>query len=229
MSSDEVTSHFWIAGPPFFSSTILVASNSAGSPQGRVPVCCDLFDVDGARVNSFRVEFPEREVGVIEVEPFMAGLKTRAGITQGHLVVRSPKGTRHFCRQQIGSHFDLVPSPALLKSRESAFVPLVLGARREHLLALVNASDEAAQLVVRLMYGTRSPEWNVVVPASGCAVLALEDELLRSFDDSTWQKGAVQAYLRLSSRQQSAVACQIIERLPGETEEQEQFRCLTSW
>jgi len=229
MSSECVTDHFWVSGPSFFSSTLLVASGASISDGGRVATSCALYDVDGVRVNSFEFEFPENEVGVLELEPFMAGLKMQGGIPQGHLEVRSPVGCRHFCRQQMGGHVDLLSSPRLIRGRESSFVPLILGARRSHVALFVNAADEVAQVVVRLFYGSRSPEWSLSVPAKGCLAVALEEELLSTFNDSSWTKGAVQGYLRISPRSQAQIACQVIEQIPGETEEQEQFRCLVSW
>jgi hypothetical protein len=188
-----------------------------------------LFDVDGSLVRSFQVEFPEREVGIIEVEPFMSGLKMQAGIVQGHLRVQSNLGASHLCRQEVGQHVDLVSTPRELRNREMAFMPLLLGGRREHLMVIVSTGKDDAQVVVRLLYGTRSPEWTVQVPGNGCRVVSLEHELLSTFDDSSWQKGVMQGYLRLSPRSQAAVVCQMVERLPGETPEQESYRTVSSW
>lgn len=229
MTESEITSHFWVAGPPFFSSTILVASDSSGGVGDTLEATCHLFDVEGAPIQRFSVEFPEREVGIIEVEPFMAGLKMQSGITQGHLVVQSRAGTKHFCRQQVGQHADIIAAPRELRSREMAFMPLLLGGRREHLLVALNAGKDDAQVVVRLLYGTRSPEWTVQVPSNGCRTVSVEHELLSTFDDSSWQKGVMQGYLRVSPRSHSGVVCQMIERLPGEAQEQESFRSIASW
>jgi hypothetical protein len=229
MQEAEVISHFWVAGPPFFSSTVLVASPSAGIAASTINTELELYDVEGTPVQKFSVEFPEREVGVIELEPFVSGLKMQAGIPQGHLVVKTPPGTRHFFRQQIGEHVDLINTPTPIKSREMTFLPLLLGSRREHLVTLLNVGSEVGQVVVRLLYGTRSPEWTVHIPAYGCRTISLEHELLASFDDSSWQKGVVQGYVRISPRAQSEIVFQMLERLPGETEEKESFRCMTSW
>jgi hypothetical protein len=229
MHDGEVVSHFWVAGPPFFSSTLLVASGAGTEVSGAVDVTCELFDVDGVLVQTLSVQFPEREVGIIELEPFLAHLKMQAGIPQGHLVVRSKTGTRHFMRQQVGEHVDLVKSPVPVKSREMTFIPLLLGAQREHLVTLLNVGDEVGQVVVRLLYSTRSPEWTVHLPPRGSRVISLEHELLASFDDSSWQKGVVQGYLRLSPRVQTEVVCQMVERIPGEREDAETFRSMTSW
>ena len=229
MSGHDVTSHFWVAGAPFFSSSLIVAGGARGSEGETIIASCRLFDVEGSPVNTFQVEFPSHEVGLIELEPFITGLKMQGGIAQGHLIVTSRDGTRHFCRQQSGPSAQVISSPALLGGREHSFLPIVLGAAREHLLLFVNASTELSQVVVRLFYGSRSPEWTVSIPAYGCSAVSLEDELLRSFNDSSWQKGAVQGYVRISPRVQASVACQILERIPGETAESEQFRCLQSW
>jgi len=228
MTESTIISHFWVAGPPFFSSTILVASGGVGAAGAKLEAQCELFDVDGAVVEEFQIEFPECETGLIEVEPFMTGLKMQGGIVQGHLVVKSRLGTRHICRQQVGEHADMVSAPQQINSREIAFMPLLLGARREHLLVLLNARPEEAQVAVRLLYASRSPEWTVQVPANGCRVVSLEHELLSTFDDYSWQKGVLQGYVRISPRSQSALICQMIERLPGETEEQETYRTISS-
>jgi len=228
MIESERASHFWVAGPPFFSSTIMVASGAADGIAGTVKASCELFDVDGTPVQQFQVEFPGREVGIIETEPFMSGLKMQAGIAQGHLVVRSRSGTTHICRQQLGEHVGIISAPRAILNREMGCMPLILGNRREHLVVLLNSSSEGGSAVVRLLYGTRSPEWTVQIPGNGCRVISLEHELLSTFDDSSWQRGVVQGYLRISPRAQSMV-CQMIERLPGETEQQESFRCVSSW
>jgi hypothetical protein len=228
MQDSGVVSHFWVAGPPFFSSTLLVASGVVGGAGSTIAVDCELFDVDGTPVHSFSVQFPESETGVIELEPFLSHLKMQAGIPQGHLVVRSKAGTRHFVRQQVGDHVDILKAPFASKSREMTFIPLLLGGHREHLVTLLNVGDQVAQVVIRLLYSTRSPEWTVHVPPHGTRVFSLEHELLATFDDSSWHKGVVQGYLRVSPRAQSEVVCQMIERMPGEGENSESFRCMTS-
>lgn len=228
MIESERASHFWVAGPPFFSSTIMVASGASDSGAGTIKVSCELFDVDGTPAQQFQVEFPEREVGIIETEPFTSGLKMQGGIVQGHLVVRSRSRTTHICRQQLGEHVGIISAPRAILNREMGCMPMLLGSRREHLVVLLNASPESGSAVIRLLYGTRSPEWTVQIPGNGCRVISVEHELLSSFDDSSWQRGVVQGYLRVSPRAQ-AMTCQMIERLPGETEQQESFRCVCSW
>ena len=231
MSESAVTSHFWIANPPFSSSTLLVAAppGMAGEQGGCTATNLSIFDVDGEKVNEVTVEFPAGEVGVIELEPFCQSLKLQGGVAHGHLAVSSPEGTRHVCRQSIGGSVSLLQDPVVTKGRENSFTPLIIGARREHQVVLVNASSESAQVAIRLFYGNRAPEWNVEVPGNASRLISLETELLQSTEDASWEKGAIQAYMRISPRLQASVTCHLIERVPGETSEQDAFRCLASW
>ncbi len=205
-----------------------MASGTAGEPKALIEAECDLFDLEGVFIQSFKVEFPESDVGVIELEPFISPLKLVLGFPQGHLVVKSRSDTRHLVRQAIGQSAEVVTPPRVISGREMAFVPLVLGPRRNHIVVIVNTLSEAAQVNIRLMYGERSPEWSVDIPASGCRAIPLELELLSGFDDTSWQRGVVQGYLRLSPRGNSAVSCQVVEQLPGEDGSQELIRTLVS-
>lgn len=229
MSVSETTSHFWIANPPAFSSTIFVAAEDQAALDGRIPTSLEIFDIDGVKVNTVEVEFPAKEVGVIELEPFASALKMQGGIAHGHVRIRSPRGTRHVCRQTIGASVAVYQDPIPVRARESAFVPLVLGGRREHMLVLVNTSEEEGQLACRFFYGNRSPEWTLTIPALGSRVVSLENELLDSADDKAWEKGAVQAYARLTGRHNAAISGHVIERMLGESPAEDAYRCLTSW
>lgn len=229
MSVVETTSHFWVAAPPLYSSTLLVAPGIDTSGQRRAQTRLEIFDLDGTQVNSVEVEFPASEVGFVELEPFTAALKMQGGVAHGHLKVTSPPGTRHLFRQTIGSSVVLYQDPVPVASRESSFIPVVIGGRREHMVVLVNAGEEEGQIACRLFYANRSPEWTLTVPANGSRVLSLENELLASADQKVWEKGAVQAYVRLSGKQQSPIAGHLIERALGESPEHDQYRCLLSW
>lgn len=229
MSLAETVSNFWIANPPSFSSTLFLSAEDQAATDGRVSTSLDLFDVDGEKINSIEVQFPASEVGVVELEPFAAGLKMQGGIAHGHICVRSPRGTRHLLRQSVGSNVCVYHDPAPVKARESAFIPVVLGGRREHMLVLVNASEEEGQVGCRFYYGNRSPEWTLTIPPRGSRVLSVESEMLASADDRAWEKGSLQAYLRLTGKHSAPISGQIIERVLGESPEQDTFRCLTSW
>ncbi len=229
MNESSVTSHFWVATPPFSTSTLLVATEPQGESGQRVCTRMELFDADGSKVNEVTVEFPASEVGVIEVEPFTQALKEQGGIAHGHLAVSSPAGTRHICRQSLGGCVTVLQDPLVTRGRENSFTPLIIGARREHQVVLVNTSSEPTQVGIRLYYGNRAPEWNVDVPGNASRLISLESELLGASDDRSWEKGAVQAYLRIAPRLQGSVTCHLIERIPGETPEQDTHRCLATW
>jgi hypothetical protein len=229
MSAVETTSHFWVAAPPLYSSTLLVAPGTDPSGQGRAKVRLEIFDMDGAQVNSVEVEFPSSEVGFVELEPFTAALKMQGGVAHGHLKVTSSEGTRHIVRQSIGSSVVLYQDPVPVAPRENSFIPVVIGGRREHMVVLVNGGEQEGQIACRLFYGNRSPEWTLTVPGNGSRVLSLENELIASADQKAWEKGALQAYVRLSGKHQSPITGHIIERTLGESPEQDLYRCLLSW
>jgi hypothetical protein len=223
------TSHFWVASSGCFSSMLMIVaeecvSGSLDAVTPRAVASLEVFDVDGHPVQKLEVEYPRTEVGIIELEPFLTSLKMRGGLAHGHLVVRTERGLRHFCRQRMGEQSELIPSPRLRHGREMSFLPLLLGAQREHLLLLLNGSDADAQINLRLMYGTRSPEWTVDVPPNGSKVVALEHELLASFDDSSWRKGVAQGYLRISPRGNGVVGASLIERISDDEQQKEWYR-----
>ena len=123
----------------------------------------------------------------------------------------------------------MVQDPLLIRSRESCFIPVTLGSQKEHMLALVNGGVEVAQLSVRLFYGNRSPEWNVVIPPHGAKLIPLQDELLAGQDDRSWERTALQAYVQVSARHQSLLTSMVVESMPGESLPQDIYRCLASW
>ena len=229
MSIVETTSHFWVAAPPLFSTTLFVGTSSDVEQKSQARSVIEIFDVEGTKVNTVEVEFPAGEVGVIEMEPFVAGLKMQGGVAHGHLSISSPLGTRHLCRQSIGGNVALYQDPVPVRQKESSFVPVVVGGRREHMVALVNHGAEEGQIACRLFYGNRSPEWTVTVPGNGSRLLFLEGDFLATSDDRVWEKGAVQAYVRFSGKQTSPIAAHIIERSMAESPEHDSYRCLVSW
>jgi hypothetical protein len=229
MSSSDVTSHFWVASSPTLSSTLLVIPGDAEVARGRALSVIDLYDVDGSKVNSIEVEFPSSQVGIVELEPFATALKVQAGIAHGHLAVTSLAGSRHLCRYVINGQIALCTDPTVVGSRESCFMPVTLGARREHLVALVNTGHEDAEVSCRLFYGSRSPEWSIVIPALASKLLSLEEELLYTTDDKVWEKSQSQAYVRITSKGTAHVTAQVIERVSGDTPELDLYRSVTSW
>jgi hypothetical protein len=229
MSVVETTSHFWVAAPPLFSSALLVGTGDDAAGAGRARAHLEIFDLDGNQVNSVDVEFPSHEVGFVELEPFISGLKMQGGVAHGHLKVTSPAGTRHLYRQTIGTSVVLYQDPSPVQNRESSFLPVVIGGRREHMLVLVNTGEEEGQIACRIYYGNRSPEWTLSVPGNGSRVVSLESELLASTDQKTWEKGAIQAYVRFTGKHQSPIGGQIIERTLGESPDQDLYRSLHSW
>jgi hypothetical protein len=229
MRIKDTVSHFWIAAQPFFATQILavpphISGEASPNQEG---IECVIYDVDGVKVNTVTVEFPGSTVGVVELEPFIAGLKLESGLQHGHVEVTSRGGTRHICRITANNSAMQFTEPVLLRSRDNSFIPLTLSSHREQMLVAVNAGTEVAQVTCRLFYGSRSPEWNLVIPPHGSKLVSLHDDLLVTQDDRSWEKGAVQSYIRMTSRYQGPVSCFAMERIPGETFSQDIYRTLS--
>ena len=188
---------------------------------------CVIYDVDGVKANTVSVQFPCATVGVVQLEPFLAGLKLESGLQHGHVEVTSRAGTRHICRITSANGAMILGEPVMLRSRDNCFLPITLSTHREQMLVLVNAGTEVAQLTCRLFYGSRSPEWNIVIPPHGSKIISLHDDLLATQDDRSWEKGPTQSYVRVTSRYQGPVSCFAIERVPGETLSQDNYRTLS--
>ncbi len=238
---DGVINHFWVAGGPLCSTSLLVAPG-IGEPReadgsdrlnlataAMTAVSLELFDVDGTQINEARVEFPSTQVGIVELEPFSVGLKYQAGLQHGRVRVVSPYSSRVACRYDIAGCPAIIGEPKQLRPRESSCIPLSLGAGREHLIVVLNVGTEDAHVVTRLFYGARSPEWSITVPAGGSRVIGLEHDLLAGVDDKELSGGISQGYLRFGARQHSYVTCKVIERVVGERGAEESCKMLTSW
>jgi hypothetical protein len=247
MRSKDLVSHFWVAGQPYFSTTLLIAPPvSSPSPsisgeteegqsadkepqpsEDREVVECVLYDMDGTQVNTVSVEFPAHSIGVVQLEPFISAMKIESGFQYGHVQVTSRIGSRHHCRVTTSNGAMQFSEPLALRSRDMSFLPLLLSPHREQMLVFVNAGTEVGQVNTRLFYGSRSPEWNIVVPPNGSKVVSLHDDLLASQDDRSWEKSPQQSYLRFTSRYQGPVSCFAIERVPGESLSQDIYRTLS--
>jgi hypothetical protein len=229
MRIKDTVSHFWIAAHPYFATQILAVPPCAPNeePAKTEQVECNIYDVDGVKVNTVSVEFPGSTVGVVELEPFISGLKLESGLQHGHVEVTSRGGTRHMCRITSSNGAMQCTEPVLLRSRDSSFIPVTLSAQREQMVVVVNAGSEVAQVTCRLFYGSRSPEWNLVIPPHGSKLVSLHDDLLVTQDDRSWEKGSVQSYIRMNSRYQGPVSCFAVERVPGETFSQDSYRTLS--
>jgi len=259
MTSGDSTSHFWVGGIPFFTSTLFVVPPPYGTPlhgasgalphagasgalfhggasgalshgtaEARQNIFLEVYDVDGSRTNSVEVECPGTAVSVIELEPFLGGIKLEGGLQHGHLAVTTPVGARCVCRLASDGGVAFIQDPLPIRSRESCFIPITLATLRDQMLTLVNGGTEVAQVMCRLFYGNRSPEWTLVVPPLGTKIVSVHDELLADQDDRSWEKNPLQGYIRITPRHQSFVTCGVIERVPGESRELDHYRFLTA-
>lgn len=205
-------SHYWISTYPFFAHSLLVVPpphHSSESDSG-FTTSLTLYDADGMLANQLTIQRDRAQITNVELDPLMGGCKIESGLKHGHLLVSSPPGFTHICRV-LGPQGNTLITPGTPLSRDlSSFMPLTFSAERTHLLALINTSDQLAQVRCRLYCGKRTPESSTEVPARGMRLLSVQAE----FSDFAVVEGAkrVNAYARLTTGSERPLFVQMIER-----------------
>lgn len=213
--SGSSTSHFWVAAFPFVDTSLFFVPPSPlnGAPGAAT---ARLFDADGILANELTFEFPRGQLGVVEVENIMGGCKLESGCRYGHLVVNSPAGGNAFVRMHTREGAALVGEPTPLQADRSSFFPLTMDEGRSYFLAVVNYTSVAATLKCRLFCAKRSPETLLSIPGMGARLFSLEHEFA---DHASADVGKqVQAYVRLSTKSETTLGVQLIERIEAKND-----------
>lgn len=214
---DGVVSHFWVATFPFFETTLFVAPPLVETTGGATVL--SLFDADGGLVNKVSLEVEPGRVGVLELEQFLGECKLESGFRHGHLEVSSPAGTRHLCRLHSRAGAVAYPEATLLTSHRSMFAPVSFGAGLDSVVCLVNRSDVAGVVKVRLILGKRTPECFVEVPPHGARLVSLTAEFGTVSGGALGE--AVPGYLRISTKGDPTFGVQILSRVGARDERSE--------
>jgi|GEM_PF-1191718 len=212
-------SHYWICCAPFFETTLLVMpppSRQRAAERSSAASILRLYDADGYLANEVMVEFSYDQVGVIELEPLMAGCKFQAGLKHGHLEVHSPPGFSELCRIHTREGASQMSAPVLLSNTRRVFFPLLFSTERVSLLCLINAGETEAVLRGRFFCAKRSPEATWEVPGRGARVISLTSEFSEYLEAGPTSQ--VQAYIRIGVRNDCLVGAQLIDRTKGPKE-----------
>lgn len=221
-------SHFWIACGPFFSTTLFVVHGApadcgpylveTGSEQSgpaarpaEEPTELRIFDAEGSLVNQVTVQFPERRVGVLELDHMMASCGFESGLQHGHLVVRSSPGTRHVCRINTAEDASFLAQPVRVRKGAGAFFPVTFATQRTSMLCFVNYGGEPASVRCRLFCGKRAPETVCTVPPHGSRVLNLEAEFPGMSIVAAGKE--ITGYVRFGTQSDHEVGVQLLERI----------------
>ncbi len=209
------SSHFWVCSSPFFEVTLLLACKPRGSnlSETTTPILLRLFDADGQQFNELEYRFPFSQLGLVELEPLMAGCKFESGVKHAHLEVQHSADVVAACRLHNRDCAALLSGPQVVSSSARVFFPLQAAREHLHFLCLVNHTGSEATIRSRLFCGKRSPESMWILPPHGSRFICLATE----FPDVLKVEGEdrTQGYLRLSSRGDFFVGAELLERSPG--------------
>lgn len=219
--SSHTGEHFWIASYPFFETSLcvtpalkIVSDNELQSINQTCRSEIDIYDCDGDHVNSLSLQFPDSEVGLIEMDPFLGACKLESGLKHAHIVVRSQApGVSHQCRLVSNDHATIVGPTFSIFPVMPTFFPVTFEDSKSHLVVIVNYGAEPAAVRCRLFFGSRTPEIVVNIPGNGSRVLGIEGEFADC--SSKAQDRSIQAYVRLTTRSDQGLGCQLIERSDG--------------
>lgn len=207
-SAHSATSHLWFCEYPSFSTQLLFFAHNQS--QLAVPSTVSVYDADGFFINEAKVAFGQDNIGTFDLEVLTAGCKLESGLKHGHLVVTTPPLV--FQQSRLVSMRDAWINNAakVVNRRRELFYPLRFAPDRSAFLALVNQTEEVAELRVRAFCGSRSPRTDLHIPAMGARVFNL-DTVFPEY--GYLEDQALNAYVRISSRAGGSVSCFFMERL----------------
>lgn len=215
-TANYTTSHLWVCAYPFIESALFIVPLNPTLPTAPEAVRAELYDADGNLANELNLSFPRGQVGVIELESIMGECKLEGGFRHAHLVIHTPAGVSHYVRMHTREGAAFIGDPAALASERSSFFPMTMDDGRSYYIAMVNQSKNPATLKCRLFCAKRSPETVFTVPPLGSRIVSLENE----FPEFATIEGGkqLQAYVRLSTKSETTVGVQLIERVEGKSE-----------
>lgn len=206
MPQDDVQSFFWCACDKYYSSILLIKPGNAVVNKHTITV----YDVSGEKVNQVELEFPNKQIGIFELDAICNDCKLTGGIRQAQIRVVSPSGTLHECKIHTIANDCYVSDVQNISREQAAFYPLTLSTHSANLIAFNNTGNIPVALRCRLYTGTRSPETEIQVPAFGTACKNVEVDFAEYLDLAA---GAiVQAYIRIVAGSSSSLQVRLFEK-----------------
>ncbi len=211
--------NFWVAHGQFFTTTLFFVPALAQEQSHNYEL--HLLDCDGEVINTLQLEYPGSDVGILELESLMSGCKLEGGFAHGQAVVTGAPGCRVMCHLHNSKSAGLAGQVTTFDDSASVALPVCFSRDHATLVALVNRSDEATAVTIKLVLGKRAPETSITLAPRASRLLGLETEFgVPSNLDSLGPRG-LPGYLKLRSVQ--PVGVQLIDHFVG----RESFRALT--
>lgn len=213
-SGSPAGEHFWVSTYPFFESTLFcVPAPSSLEPSH---ASLKIFDCDGALVNEAALSYGAGKVGVVELDAFLGGCKLESGLKHAHVIASGSSNVSFFCQLHAREAGAILGSTLNVYATQPAFYPITLSEERRNFVTVVNHGETASTIRCRLFCGSRTPEISVLVPGYGARIIGVESE----FADCGVKAGEkqLQAYVRFSTKGESGLGVQLVERFSGSKE-----------
>ena len=203
--------HLWVGSSQLFQTSLFFVPGPR-DPSISSELRLNVFDCDGVLANKLDIAFPLGKVGIVETEALLESCKAEGGFPHAHVVVETAAPYRVISRITTNDSAAILGRPQQLSASQGGFFPVTLGEERKSLLTLVNSGDSESIVRIRLFVGNRVPEVFCTIPARGSRILGVEGEF-DNFIDRKKLPEDEQAYLRLTTRSDSSVYCNLIEHL----------------
>ena len=170
--------HFWVTSHPFCEAMLFLCPQLDDSQTEAAPSTVRLFDCDGGLVNEAELGSAGGSPIGIELDPLLERCKLESGLRHGHLMIEHAPEVRPVCRLQNRAGAVISGESLPVTQNHAMFSPVTLSPERSSIVTLVNFVAAEAQVRVRLMFSSRSPDVTYAVPPFGAKVVCLDQEFV---------------------------------------------------
>jgi hypothetical protein len=203
-----VQSFVWVPKFDRLASVLDILNTVKGDIPGTTHVI--VRDFQGEVTNRVTIEFAPEIITSIDLSLLVGGCREDNGLVHGLVEVRSPISFVHAFR--LASDSESLPMRESVRLSRTApfFSFLNTAVSSTSFFALLNLSNEEAEVQCRLYWERTYREIIKVVPPNGTRILRIEDD----FEDALeMEKDQVPQYVRVSQKsERSAIAVQLIEK-----------------
>lgn len=217
---------FWICSGPLFETTLFIIPSVPINPEtgeylitekvSPFSLSLSIFDADGRAVSDSQISISRFGPVALELEHWMESVKTEGGFRHGTLVVEGQVGWHAELRLHSIKSATFMSPQIPFSNASGTFVPISLSPERSHLIVLSNPGKEETNVRCRFYLTKRNPEHSVSIPARGSRVVGVEAAFAEYLDELGVE--SQQSYLRLTTRCESEIGVQIIERTASKRE-----------
>lgn len=195
---NRVIKRYWIAGFPYFESTVIFIPNDINE-EYESPVNMLIYDQDGEQINNVGLSVNNKTPLLVNLENFMGDCKPESGMKYCTLVCETDDFIDTYVRLQTKKMGSFICELKEVNSKNAMFFPVSFLRNKSSVLVLANACDKENVMVdVRVLVANRAPLETISLNLNGSRMMFLKDvfqDLLSELDDE--EKGGG-AYIKIS-------------------------------